>query len=127
MATKRKRRAPGRRWSAEVTRRSDALDPESRVFTKSPRAIAAPPSRPAPRSPRRQGRGDPAAAVEPTFHLHRRGTGAERRAAREARAREGRAAAHAWPTGARRARDGEAEELVRNAPCAHARRRRAND
>jgi Protein of unknown function (DUF3175) len=29
------------RWSAEVTRHSDALDLESRVFTRSPRAIAA--------------------------------------------------------------------------------------
>jgi hypothetical protein len=43
-----------RRWSAEVTRRSDALDLESRVFTKTPRQIAASLMRSARRSRRRK-------------------------------------------------------------------------
>src|SRR5262245_13671168 len=75
MATKRKRRAPGRRWSAEVTGRSDALDLESRVFTKSPRAIAASLSRSAARSRRRKAGAYQSAMSMLTFYINRAGRG----------------------------------------------------
>ncbi|PYQ45115.1 MAG: hypothetical protein DMF77_05250 [Acidobacteria bacterium] len=67
--TQRRRPAKTRRWSAEVTRRSDALDLESGVFRKSPHAIA----------------------VSLTDLLHQSGRlRAQRLAAREARAGQGR-------------------------------------
>jgi hypothetical protein len=63
------------RWSAEVTRHSDALDLESRVFTRSPRAIAASLTRSAQRSRRRKAGPYQSAMSMLTFYINRAGRG----------------------------------------------------
>src|SRR5881409_3075963 len=77
-------RRPGktRRWSAEVTRRSDALDLESGVFRKSPREIAVSLTRSAQRSRRRKAGPYQSAMSMLTFFINRAGRGlsASRRA-----------------------------------------------
>ena len=77
-----RRARTGRRWSAEVTRHSDALDLESRVFTKSPREIAASLTRSAARSRRRKAAPYQSAMSMLTFYINRAGRGlsASRRA-----------------------------------------------
>ena len=77
-----RRARSGRRWSAEVTRHSDALDLESRVFTKSPREIAASLTRSAARSRRRKAAPYQSAMSMLTFYINRAGRGlsASRRA-----------------------------------------------
>ena len=63
-----------RRWSAEVTRRSNALDLESRVFTwKDPARIAASLKRSAERSRRRRGTPYQSAMSMLTFYINRAG------------------------------------------------------
>jgi hypothetical protein len=69
------RRGNGRRWSAQVTRRSDALDLEPGVFRKSPRAIAASLSRSAARSRRRKAGPYQSAMSMLTFYANRGGRG----------------------------------------------------
>ena len=87
------------RWSAEVTRHSDALDLESRVFTRSPRAIAASLTRSAQRSRRRKAGPYQSAMSMLTFYINRAGRGLSaarraklERAKDELRALHGRAA-----------------------------------
>jgi len=69
------RKAP-RRWSAEVTEHSDALDLEEGVFTKrSPHQIALSLKRSAERSKRRKGTPYQSAMSMLTFQLNRAGKG----------------------------------------------------
>lgn len=63
----------GRRWSAEVMRRSDALDLEKGVFTRSPRGIAASLKRSAERSRRRKGTPYQSAMSMLNFYVNRGG------------------------------------------------------
>ena len=70
-AASRKRRY----WSAEVTRRSDALDLEPAVFRKSPRAIAASLKRSAERSRRRKAEPYRSAMSMLNFYINRAGRG----------------------------------------------------
>jgi Mg-chelatase subunit ChlI len=75
-ARRRPRAKPGRRryWSAEVTRRSDALDLEPAVFRKSSaRAIAQSLKRSAERSRRRKGTAYQSAMSMLTFYVNRAG------------------------------------------------------
>jgi hypothetical protein len=67
------RPARGRRWSAEVTRRSNALDLEKDVFKRTPRAIAASLKRSAERSRRRKGTAYQSAMSMLTFYGNRAG------------------------------------------------------
>ena len=71
----RKRRGPrGRRWSARVTRESDALDLEQRVFTwHDPKRIARSLKRSAEHSRRRKARPYRSAMSMLTFYLNRGG------------------------------------------------------
>lgn len=84
MATRRTtaRRRAGRYWSARVTRTSDALDLEPRVFRgDDPRRIAASLKRSAEASRRRKGTPFQSAMSMLTFYLNRAGRnlGADRR------------------------------------------------
>ena len=63
----------GRRWSADVTRRSDALDLEEGVFARTPRAVAASLKRSAERSRRRRGTAYQSAMSMLTFYVNRGG------------------------------------------------------
>lgn len=66
----------GRRWSADVMRRSDALDLEPGVFTKgSPTEIASSLKRSALRSKRRKGTPFQSAMSMLNFHINRAGKG----------------------------------------------------
>src|SRR5262245_14641430 len=58
------------RWSARVTRESDALDLESRVFTRTPRAIALSLRRSAERSTRRKSDAFRSAMSMLTFYVN---------------------------------------------------------
>jgi hypothetical protein len=71
----RQRGRSGRRWSAEVTRRSNALDLEPAVFTRSPREIARSLSRSAARSRRRKSGAYQSAMSMLTFYVNRAGRG----------------------------------------------------
>ena len=74
MAKKRQRRTTGRRWSARVTRESDALDLKKGVFSKrSPRAIALSLKRSAERSRRRKSDPYRSAMSMLTFYINRAG------------------------------------------------------
>jgi hypothetical protein len=65
-----------KRWSAEVMKRSDALDLEPGVFTqRSPRQIAASLKRSAMRSRRRKGTPYQSAMSMLSFHINRGGKG----------------------------------------------------
>jgi hypothetical protein len=65
-----------RRWSARVTRESNALDLERRVFTKrSPRAVALSLKRSAERSHRRKSAPFRSAMSMLNFHINRGGKG----------------------------------------------------
>jgi hypothetical protein len=67
-------RKPTRRWSARVTRTSDALDLEGGVFTqRSPKKIAASLKRSAMRSRRRKSNAYRSALSMLTFYLNRAG------------------------------------------------------
>ena len=69
-----KRGGARRKWSAEVTRRSDALDLEPKVFrAKSPRAVALSLKRSAERSRRRKSSPYRSAMSMLTFYLNRAG------------------------------------------------------
>ena len=71
---KRARRRPqARRWSRRVTERSDALDLESGVFTRSPRQIALSLKRSAERSKRRKSGPFRSAMSMLTFYENRAG------------------------------------------------------
>ena len=98
--TQRRRPAKTRRWSAEVTRRSDALDLESGVFRKSPHAIAVSLTRSAQRSRRRKAGPYQSAMSMLTFFINRggRGLSASRRAKLE-RAKEELRKLHGRPAG----------------------------
>ncbi len=68
-------RAPPRRWSAEVTRRSDALDLEQGVFTRSdPKEIAASLKRSAEASRRKKADSYRSALSMLSFYINRAGT-----------------------------------------------------
>jgi Protein of unknown function (DUF3175) len=87
---KRKTRRPSktRRWSRAVTEHSDALDLESRVFTRTPRQIALSLKRSAERSTRRKSSPFRSAMSMLTFYENRAGrnlTGAKRRTLRHAK------------------------------------------
>lgn len=74
--TKSKRSKRGRRWSARVTRESDALTLEKGVFTKSsPRKIARSLKRSADRSRRRKSSAYRSAMSMLTFFINRAGKG----------------------------------------------------
>jgi hypothetical protein len=73
--TKTPRARTRRRWSAEVTRHSDALDLESRVFAKTPPQIAASLMRSAQRSRRRKAGPYRSAMSMLTFYINRAGRG----------------------------------------------------
>jgi hypothetical protein len=62
-----------RRWSQRVTRGSDALDLERRVFTRSPKAIARSLKRSAERSRRRKASPYGSAMSMLTFYINRAG------------------------------------------------------
>jgi hypothetical protein len=66
-------RTKSRRWSQRVTRESDALDLERRVFTKSPKAIARSLKRSAERSRRRKSSPYRSAMSMLTFYINRAG------------------------------------------------------
>jgi Protein of unknown function (DUF3175) len=74
-ATRPTRVARGRKWSAEVTRRSNALDLEPSVFRKGPRAIAFSLKRSADRSRRRKATPYASAMSMLTFYINRAGRG----------------------------------------------------
>jgi len=65
--------APTKRWSQRVTRESDALTLERRVFTKSPKAIAKSLKRSAERSQRRKSSPYRSAMSMLTFYINRAG------------------------------------------------------
>src|SRR5579859_849661 len=72
--TSRRQSARGRRWSARVTRESDALDLDRGVFTKrDPKAIAASLKRSAERSRRRKSDPYRSALSMLTFYINRAG------------------------------------------------------
>ena len=74
MATKRKRPGGTKRWSARVTRSSNALDLDPGVFSKrSARAIALSLKRSAERSRRRKGSAYQSAMSMLTFYINRAG------------------------------------------------------
>ena len=82
------RRRSSRRWSAEVTHNSNALDLEDRVFTKSPRQMALSLKRSAERSRRRKSSPFRSAMSMLTFYENRAGrnlSAARRRAIRQAK------------------------------------------
>src|SRR5262245_16863652 len=62
-----------RRWSQRVTRKTDALDLERRVFTRSPKAIARSLKRSAERSRRRKSGPYRSAMSMLTFYINRAG------------------------------------------------------
>jgi len=66
-------RTKSRRWSQRVTRESNALDLERRVFTKSPKAIARSLKRSAERSARRKSSPYRSAMSMLTFYINRAG------------------------------------------------------
>ncbi|HEU4996351.1 MAG TPA: DUF3175 domain-containing protein [Gemmatimonadaceae bacterium] len=69
------KRVSARRWSAEVTAHSNALDLQARVFTwKDPRRIAASLKRSAELSRRRKGTPYQSAMSMLTFYINRAGT-----------------------------------------------------
>jgi hypothetical protein len=70
MAEKRK----GRKWSAEVTEQSDALDLEQRVFKGTPKQIARSLKRSAERSRRRKSNPFRSAMSMLNFYINRAGT-----------------------------------------------------
>ncbi|MFZ1196808.1 MAG: DUF3175 domain-containing protein [Pseudolabrys sp.] len=73
----------GKRWSARVTRESDALTLEKRVFTKSsPRKIAASLKRSADRSQRRKSNSHRSAMSMLTFFINRAGRAFQRAASK---------------------------------------------
>ncbi len=75
-STKSRRSKRGRRWSAQVTRESDALTLEKGVFTKSsPRQIARSLKRSADRSRRRKSNAYRSAMSMLTFFINRAGKG----------------------------------------------------
>jgi hypothetical protein len=77
--TKSKRSRRGRRWSARVTRESDALTLEKGVFTKSsPREIARSLKRSAEHSRRRKSSAYRSAMSMLTFFINRAGKGMSR-------------------------------------------------
>jgi len=63
----------GRKWSAEVTEHSDALDLDPAVFTRSPAAIARSLKRSAERSRRRKSSPYRSAMSMLTFYINRAG------------------------------------------------------
>jgi len=70
----RKSRRSNKRWSAKVTKHSDALDLESKVFNKrSPRQIAVSLKRSAERSKRRKGTPLQSAMSMLNFYINRAG------------------------------------------------------
>jgi hypothetical protein len=64
---------PKRRWSQRVTRESDALDLDAKVFTRSPGAIARSLKRSAERSRRRKSAPYRSAMSMLTFYINRAG------------------------------------------------------
>src|SRR4051812_17066104 len=66
-------RKNSRRWSQRVTRESNALDLEHRVFTRTPRAIAQSLKRSAERSARRKSSPYRSAMSMLTFYINRAG------------------------------------------------------
>jgi hypothetical protein len=62
-----------KRWSAKVTHGSNALDLESKVFTKSPKEIASSLKRSAERSKRRKGTPYQSAMSMLNFYINRAG------------------------------------------------------
>jgi Protein of unknown function (DUF3175) len=69
-----KKSSKGRRWSAQVTKRSDALDLESNVFKgKDPHRIALSLKRSAERSKRRKGTAYQSAMSMLNFYINRAG------------------------------------------------------
>src|SRR5882724_5891027 len=71
---RKRRRAAGRYWSAEVTRKSNALDLEAKVFRgRDPRRIAASLKRSAEASRRRKGTPYQSAMSMLTFYVNRAG------------------------------------------------------
>jgi hypothetical protein len=70
-----RRTSSSRYWSAEVTRRSNALDLEPQVFQRSPRDIAASLKRSAERSRRRKAGAYQSAMSMLTFYINRAGRG----------------------------------------------------
>jgi Protein of unknown function (DUF3175) len=68
------RRSTARKWSQRVTRNSNALDLESRIFTmKSPRSVALSLKRSAQRSRRRKGTAYQSAMSMLNFYINRAG------------------------------------------------------
>ena len=67
------KRHPQKKWSAEVTRHSDALDLEAEVFKKSPTGIAQSLKRSAERSKRRKSSPFRSAMSMLTFYINRAG------------------------------------------------------
>jgi hypothetical protein len=83
VAAAKKKKSPRRYWSGEVTRKSDALDLEKSVFTRSPSAMARSLKRSAEHSRRRKSSPFQSAMSMLTFYENRAGKtlSASRRAA----------------------------------------------
>ena len=73
MAKKKPAKRSSKRWSARVTRESNALDLERDVFTRSPRAVAQSLKRSATRSRRRKSSAYRSAMSMLTFYINRAG------------------------------------------------------
>ena len=73
MGATRQRRTAKKKWSAEVTKHSDALDLDREVFKKSPTAIAQSLKRSAERSHRRKSSPYRSAMSMLTFYINRAG------------------------------------------------------
>ena len=69
-----KKKRPQRKWSAKVTRESDALTLDDNVFTRSPKQIAASLKRSAERSHRRKSSPYRSAMSMLTFYVNRAGS-----------------------------------------------------
>src|SRR5437879_7992408 len=74
-----KPRSTRRKWSADVTKHSDALDLDREVFTKSPTAIAQSLKRSAERSRRRKSSPYRSAMSMLTFYINRAGKSLSKR------------------------------------------------
>jgi hypothetical protein len=74
MSTRKKRKGKDKRWSARVTKQSNALDLEPKVFrSKSPRKIALSLKRSAERSERRKAKPFQSAMSMLNFYINRAG------------------------------------------------------
>ena len=90
-----------KKWSAEVTEHSDALDLDDKVFTGSPTSIAQSLKRSAERSQRRKSNPYRSAMSMLTFYINRAGRNLSVAPPAEAGGSKGETKAGLWPRGLR--------------------------